>query len=300
MTSNSFFEPDLLRALIAVAETVSFSRAAEQLRLSQSTLSGQVRRLEAVVQQSLFNRTTHSVQLTPAGETMVDYARMMLRLAEQARLQVTQPPLEGRVRFGLLTAFAAAGLPAVLRRLHEHHPRLELSIETGMNFELLRKVDNGSLDLVLAARLVGRQTGEPVARTKIVWVGLESLTGEPSQPLHLALYPAPSLLREVCLRALHEAGRSYQIVFESASPASLRAAVLVGMGVSAFPLGLAPRDVPILGRHLGLPALPDVELVIERRADPVPPVIDSLADFIRTLVPVILREPQDGPPTDSK
>ena len=66
--------PDLLRSFVAVAQTKNFSRAAERVHLSQSTVSQQIRRLEDIVGKSLFERDTRTVTLTRDGEALQNYA----------------------------------------------------------------------------------------------------------------------------------------------------------------------------------------------------------------------------------
>jgi DNA-binding transcriptional ArsR family regulator len=76
--------PDLLRSFVAVAQTKSFSRAAERMNLSQSTVSQQIRRLEDLVGKSLFERDTRTVTLTRDGEAFQNYAARILDLMSEA------------------------------------------------------------------------------------------------------------------------------------------------------------------------------------------------------------------------
>jgi DNA-binding transcriptional LysR family regulator len=97
----AMFEIWLLRSFVAVAESGGFTRAATQLNSTQSTVSAQIQRLEEEAGRSLFVRSTRSVQLTSAGETLLGYARTILRLNDDARLCLSGVRHAGRVRVGV-------------------------------------------------------------------------------------------------------------------------------------------------------------------------------------------------------
>src|SRR5262244_4052055 len=94
------FDTALLRTFVAVADCGSFTNAAALLHSTQSTVSAQIQRLEEEAGRLLFERTTRSVELTPAGETLLGYARTILRLNEDARLRLTGASHAGRIRIG--------------------------------------------------------------------------------------------------------------------------------------------------------------------------------------------------------
>jgi epsilon-lactone hydrolase len=87
-----------LRAFVAVADDLNFGRAAERLYLSQPALSRQIRALEHLIGCELFRRSTHRVQLTLAGEALLDHARKVLAEVEEAisRTQAVGGELVGR------------------------------------------------------------------------------------------------------------------------------------------------------------------------------------------------------------
>lgn len=94
------FETGLLRGFVAVAESGGFTNAAKLLNSTQSTVSAQIQRLEVEVGRPLFVRSTRSVQLTSAGETLLGYAKTILRLNEDACLRLSGARHAGRVRIG--------------------------------------------------------------------------------------------------------------------------------------------------------------------------------------------------------
>lgn len=119
-----------LRYLIAVAEHGSFTRAAEDLRISQPTLSQQVKQLERAVGAQLLDRTGRAVRLTDAGETYVQHARAALReLATAERAVVDLADLSrGHLRLALTPTFTAYLVGPVVAALHTAHPGITLGV----------------------------------------------------------------------------------------------------------------------------------------------------------------------------
>src|ERR1700739_3557114 len=118
----AMMEFQLLRSFVAVAECGGFHRAAEQLNLTQSNLSQQIKRLELETKRPLFRRTTRSVELTDGGEMLLGDARRLLQFEEAARHRLATPRLSGRVRLGAVEEVAGGTLPSALRRFAQSHP----------------------------------------------------------------------------------------------------------------------------------------------------------------------------------
>ena len=171
MMASDFLEPERLRAFVTVAETGNFTRAAERLHLTQPAITVQVRRLEESVGKALFERNSQFARLTKDGEVMLGYAEELLEVIDRARRQFAQPPLEGSVRFGMVEDFGTTALPAILGRLRDEHPHFELTVETGLGVDLVRRLEAGSLDLILTKRVPGGNESAALCRQNLVWVG---------------------------------------------------------------------------------------------------------------------------------
>src|SRR3954452_15237379 len=107
---------DLLRSFAAVADTGSFTAAGELVARSQSAVSVQIRRLEEPVGQSVFERTSRSLALTPSGETLLAYARRILDLNDESIRRIAEPPVSGVIRLGITEYFVPSDLPQILKR----------------------------------------------------------------------------------------------------------------------------------------------------------------------------------------
>lgn len=285
---SDFLEPERLRAFVAVAECGNFTRAAERLHLTQPAISMQVRRLEESVGRALFKRNAQFVRLTIDGEALLGFARELLQVIGRARRQFAQPPLEGSVRFGMVEDFGTTALPFILSRLRREHPHFELTVETGLGGDLLQRLEVGSLDLVLTKRVAGRAQATSICRQKLIWVGQSGVYEAGADTVPLVLFPAPAASREIILRTLREHKVRWSIRFESASIASLRAAVLAGIGVAAFGIGMIPDGVNVLPRSL-LPKLADTEYLLDWRSDCTDRVVAAFGSILRVTAPLIIQ-----------
>src|SRR3712207_4046584 len=138
-----------LRAFSVIAETHTFTAAAQRQHVTQAAISMQIRQLETEVGVPLFVRTPRRVVLTEAGERLLDRAQVILRehdaaLAELAELAGAE---RGRLRVGTASAMVSADpLPAILAELRRRHPQAEISVVAGTSEELVRRITAGDID----------------------------------------------------------------------------------------------------------------------------------------------------------
>jgi DNA-binding transcriptional LysR family regulator len=255
--------PELLRSFVAVAKAGSFTAASERVYLSQSTVSQHVRRLEELLDRPLFERDTRNVRLSRHGEELHRYATRILDLMDEAVASVCGPPLGGPVRLGLSEDFASTRLTTALASFMRRNPDVELSITTGLSGDLFRDLDEERYDLVLAKRLSGSLRGRVIRAEPLHWcVGEDSIIDGSEAVLPLALHPEPSIARSRVLEALKAADRPYKVVITSGSIAVLKAAVMAGLGISAFGGYVIPQGLVRLEE--GLPDLGSLDYVIDR------------------------------------
>jgi DNA-binding transcriptional LysR family regulator len=120
----------LLRAFVAVAEELNFSRAAERLHLAQQALSAQIQQLETRIGERLFDRTTRSVGLTDAGERLLPHARAVLAALDAGlgELEATRRAARATLRVGLATTAVVPLVGETLRRFAEDRPDVHLAV----------------------------------------------------------------------------------------------------------------------------------------------------------------------------
>ncbi|WP_406498377.1 transcriptional regulator CynR [Streptomyces sp. NBC_00846] len=141
-----------LRYLLAVAEHANFTRAAEELRISQPTLSQQIRQLEKSLGVQLLDRTGRTVRLTDAGATYVHFARRALRdlaAGERAVLDV-QDLARGRLRLAVTPTFTAYLTGPLVAGFHDRHPGITLDVREVTQDRIEADLLDDRLDLGIA------------------------------------------------------------------------------------------------------------------------------------------------------
>ncbi|MFJ8009065.1 LysR family transcriptional regulator [Streptomyces fagopyri] len=141
-----------MEVVVAVAEEGGFTAAAQRLHVVQSAVSSTVRTLERELGTPLFDRTTHRVSLTPAGEAFVPAARAALRAAEQARsaVDVVQGRLRGRVTVGTMQG-VWADLHLPLAALRAEHPEVTVRLRQAAVTDIRQALREGTVDLAVVA-----------------------------------------------------------------------------------------------------------------------------------------------------
>ncbi|MCC3767184.1 LysR family transcriptional regulator [Streptomyces sp. UNOC14_S4] len=276
------FDPVQLRTFLAVAQTLSFTQAAHRLGLRQSTVSQQVRRLEAAAGRQLFARDTHGVELTEDGAAMLGFARTILDANERAASWFTGTRLRGRLRFGASEDFVLTRLPEILEGFRREHPAVDLELTVDLSDTLHQQLASGRFDLVLVKRNPDEAyepRGRLVWRDRLVWIGSERLRLEPDRPVPLVVFPPPAVTRARALEVLERHGRPWRVTCTSGSLSGLVAAARAGLGVMAHTGGMIPPGLARVPARAGLPELGGVDVVLMHGAAPHGPA-EALAEAI--------------------
>ena len=256
------FDPDQLRTLLAVAKTLSFTRAAQDLGLGQPTVSQHIRKLEAAVGRPLFLRDTRTVTLTADGEAMAGFARTIIAAQQDASDFFTGSGLRGRLRFGVSDDLALTALPRILRDFRRLYPRIDLELTVSQSGHLHRRLDSGHLDVAFVKHQTGDARASVVRRDRLIWAAAEGTVVEPGRVIPLVAYQAPSLSRSVAVQALDEAAMPYRITCTVRGVNGVLAAVRAGLGVAVFARSLAPRDLTEIPPAAGVPELGEIDFVL--------------------------------------
>lgn len=137
-----------LQCFIAVAETGSFTKAAERVGRTQSAISQQITKVENMLNKPILIRGK-SFALTNEGEIFLSYARQIFALHREVMDRFREPELEGELRFGLPENFASVYLAEVLADFSRIHPRVLLNIECDLTLNLFEKFKKKEFDIVL-------------------------------------------------------------------------------------------------------------------------------------------------------
>jgi len=144
-------ETSQLQTLVAVARAKSFSKAAEELSVTQSAISQSVKNLEGKIQVKLFKRTGKKVMLTPEGEKLFSLASEFLFQMDETieEIRHDKESMVGKVRIGTLTGVGKSWLAPELLKLAKKFPELTLATTLGFQEDLVREFKNYRLDILV-------------------------------------------------------------------------------------------------------------------------------------------------------
>ncbi len=256
------FDPTLLRAFVAVNETGGFTRAAQQLHLTQSAISHQIRRLEEQTGRPLLHRTTRKLTLTEDGEDFLRYAEQILHTLNAMARRFRPSPVSGVVRFGVPENFMGERLPPLLCQFARAFPAVRLDVHVTMNLDLRAMVDANELDLAVVISVPKSEDGTVVRQTQLVWVAAEIFEKPDGASLPLAFFPAPCIYRQAGITALDRTAVEWHVVFTSPSQQGLRAAVLGGLAVTVLTRDDLEPGMKIVDGEYGLPTLPNADFAL--------------------------------------
>jgi DNA-binding transcriptional LysR family regulator len=257
---------DLLQSFVAVVESRSFTRAAERVHRTQSTVSQQIRKLELAVGVELLKRTTAAgqISLTEDGETLLRYSQRILTLAREAESVVgTKRSQNAIVRLGLPEDFKAERLTSLLADFGREHADIRVDTVCGLTAEVEPLLRAGELDLALMKREVN--SGHCLERwpEELVWVGAGDASADPDrEPVPLAVFPPGCLYRERAIHAMDSHGLSWRIAYASASLTGILAAVSSGLAVTLLARTAVPDDLRILNGRSAFPEVAPTELAL--------------------------------------
>ncbi|MGO4809822.1 LysR substrate-binding domain-containing protein [Cupriavidus sp. 2MCAB6] len=271
---------DVLTMLVAVADTSSFSRAAQVVHRSQSAVSMQIKALELALGKPLFVRRARSVAPTQDGEVLLGFARRMLALRDEAWAAVVRPDVTGRVVIGVPDDYASSLLPAILKKFSATYPKVEIQVIGLPSVALAPMVRDGSVDLVCATRVKGL-SGEFIRHEPMVWAAAPSADGIwRERPLPIAVFLPGSVARENAIRSLERAKITYRTSYESPSLLGLLSMVEAGLAVAPLARCAVPPHFTLLGQAQGLPEIAALEVILARSAGSRRPPCDFLAEQI--------------------
>ncbi|APW39665.1 transcriptional regulator [Rhodoferax koreense] len=255
-------DSDAMAAFVAVAETGSFTAAAERLGRTQAAVSMAVSKWEERLDLRLFDRGHRRVTLTPVGERLLGYARRIRAIEDEALATLPDGSNESRVRLGMPDDYLTLFGTALMQRFVPMHPKINLDLQYDFSHRLEYMVENRELDIAIITQSLAEPKGELVRRERQVWCSAAGRFPERANCLHLALFPEGCRARPQVLSALDQADRRWRIVYSSSDLAGIQLAVHSGDLLTVLPETAVPAGWRKLGPEHGLPELPQLRLAM--------------------------------------
>jgi DNA-binding transcriptional LysR family regulator len=283
-----------LRALIAIAETGSFTRAADTVHKTQSAVSMQIRRLEERLGVEIFVKEGRSARLTPEGERLLDYAYRIIRLSDEAVASLRGARLTGKVKLGVPDDYAERYLPQILARFTESNPGIEVVVVCEPTPCLVANIQANEMDMAIITHSRRRDVGEIIREEKLLWVSSQRHCTHQNRPVPLAMGRDTCDWRRAGTAALDQAGTAFKVLYTSWNSAAVGAVVLAGMAVSVLPESAVRSGMRILTPEAGFPDLPTVKIALVRNPHARDTVANALAAHIVQSLDNLSLEPRPG------
>ena len=278
---------DLLRTFVAIAETRTLGRAAGRIGRTQAAVSMQVKKLEAMLNQPLLNRTGRGVLLTLHGERLLGHARTILRHHDAAMADIAGTGLSGTLRFGCPDDYAAAFLPHILRSFAGRHPQVFVEVLCAPTPRLVERLRKHALDLALISITEADEAARVIRSEPLVWVGNRHDDAVAREPLQLALSDPDTLDHRAACASLDAAGRPYRVAYASGSISGLLAVVRSGQAIAVLTQAAVPGDLQILAPGKLLPSLPAVGLAVKFDLQRPPALAAEFGEHLQELLPTL-------------
>jgi len=288
---------DQLTTFVQVAKLKSFSKAGQKVFRSQSAVSAQIRQLEQSYKAKLLDRSAKSVELTPAGVVLFEYAERLLRLRDESMQIVADRGnvVQGPVTFGANEATCLYLLPDILSEFKRRYPSVHISIYRNFSHKILQRLEEGSLDLGIVTlpvkspnlrmHIINRDRLRFMVSTKNplsqrTHVTLEEVAGLP------LIFPKTGYTRQVLDKIFRPHRSRLQIAMELPSIGMIKTFVAADVGISIISESFA-RD-QVKSGEVKLLNVEGVDLwrelaLVYRRDRSLPKAVQALIGMIREL-----------------
>lgn len=271
----------LLRAFVAIVETGSVTGAARLLNRTQAAVSLQLKRLEDLLEQQLFERVHKRLILASAGEQLLGKAQRLISMNDDIWGEMTTPSFQGEVKLGVPVDLISTYIPQILRRFHSAWPRARVTLVCRNSVELLEDLDAGAVDITLTTDVTSDGHCETLRWDKLVWVGTPGGDAHLRDPLPISIGGKTCRFRPVALQALRDMGRSWQVILAVSNQDAVSATIASGSCIGISLRDCIPDMLEALPRESGLPELPDFAINLWLPKAETSPIADEVARHIR-------------------
>lgn len=270
----------LLRAFIAVAETGRMTTAAKVVNLSQGAVSQQIKRLELLFEEKLFERRADAARLTRAGERLMVGAHRLVALNDEVMNQMRDTDFTGEVRLGVPHDIVGMLMPPILRVFRQARPNVLVTLVSDTTQSLRADLREGKIDLALTTELERGGRDQWLLSDRLVWVGTKGGEAHLRRPLSVALGNETCGFRASAIEALTRAGIDWRPICQVGSLEPVFATLEADMAIAPFLSRTVPdRLMPL--DDSSLPALPIFHINLRLPTTGVSAVTRELARHVR-------------------
>jgi len=275
-------EIDGLRALLAIEAQGGVTRAAEQMALSQSAVSHKIRRLEQSLDCQLLARKAGGPLFTDAGLRLLDYARRMIDLHDEALAALAKKPLAGTIQLGMTEDTTTSEIARILGRFTRLFPEIKVTTRTSQSLNVQAWLKAGELDLAVMQVFSNEvQPGDMVLfEDSLHWVKAHDFALNPDAPLPFLSFDANCFYKEWAFQHGQSLGHRLEKVLECPSASGIQSAVRAGLGIAMLNGLHLTKDIEVIEGVF--PAPPGLTFIARtREKTPTEPVKALMAEIRR-------------------
>jgi DNA-binding transcriptional LysR family regulator len=268
-TNSDKLDSDLLRTFIAIADTGSFTKGADRIFRSQSAASLQIKRLEEILGQPVFERRARGIVLTPTGEKLQPVAKRTINTLDATLGELRAHALTGLLRIGIPDEYGKTILPEVIATFARDHPDVEIEVHCSFSASFPKALAEHEIDLaVYTSQLPIAKGMTLLQREKTHWVCSKNHLVHEQEPVPVALFDRTCWWRDQAIEALEKSARPYKVVYTSESVTGVMAAISSGVAVGLLSESTVGDDLTTLSPAHGFPKMPRCALVLDCADNP--------------------------------
>ncbi len=275
-------DSDLLRTFLAVAETGSITDGGLRIGRSQSAISLQMRRLEQIVGQAMFDRTGRGVSLTDAGKQLLPVARDVTAKLDATLRNLTSTTLHGTLRIGIPDDHGRMKLTQIIASFVQVHPQVDLEVTCSLSPVFPEMLSRNELDLAVYEVEDPSGNEEVIYEDSTQWVMARHRNLLEIDPVPVALFDRACWWRDAAIASLTSSGIPYRVVYSSQSVAGVKSAVEAGVAIGLLGQSSIDGQMTVLGEDHGLARTPSSKLVLGVGDQQDPDLVDSMKSAIRS------------------
>lgn len=255
-------DSDLLRTFVAVADAGSVTEGADRIHRSQSATSLQVKRLEAILGQPVFERHGRGVILSDTGRRLLPVARDVTARLDAVLQDLSQNAVTGRLRLGIPDDHGRAKLAEIIAAFTRQHPKVELDVTCALSTGFPAALNKGTLDLAIYEVEQPQKNEELLTEDPTCWAASAYRDFSEEACLPVALFDHACWWRDAAIASLNARGKPYRIVYSSQSVSGVIAAVEAGVAVGMLGRSSLHSGLSVVNKPLGLGSTPASQLVM--------------------------------------
>lgn len=272
---------DQLKTFLAIADTGSFTRAAEEVNKTQSAVSMQMKRLEDQLNRPLFSKDGRGTKFTRDGDKLIDYARRIVALSDEAMSAFTKPDITGTVRFGTPDDYAEFFLPVILARFARTHPQITVDVECVPSAQLMERTARGEIDIAVVTFGCKGEPSNIIRQEELIWATSARHAVHEQPVLPIAVAPGGCDWRKMMTDALDAQGRPYRVAYASPNASTINISVLQGLAVAVMPEICMRPGMRTLTEAEGFPKLGTFDIGLIYKPGRKSPAVEALTKHVK-------------------